>query len=90
MLDIMTSGIQAIIIIAILAVLMVLILHLLAQRSQQHMAEQAQANLINMHSLGLQAIIGINEIEIVDSSLDNAPHRTKVTQPGTTVTAKTT
>jgi competence protein ComGC len=77
----MDAGIQAILVVAILAVLMVLVLHFLAQRSQQHMAEQGQANLINMHSMGLQAIIGANEMKIVDDSL--ADH-------GATATAQTT
>jgi Tfp pilus assembly protein FimT len=71
MLDIMTAGIQAIIIIAIMAVLTMLALHFLAQRSQQHMAETAQSNLINMHSMGLQAIIGSNELSVVDRSLQD-------------------
>jgi hypothetical protein len=86
MLDIMNAGIQAIIIVAILAVLMVLILHFLAQRSQQHMAEQGQANLINMHSMGLQAIIGANEMKIVDDSLSDNPPASATT---TVTTSKT-
>jgi hypothetical protein len=88
MLDIMNAGIQAIIIISILAVLMVLVLHFLAQRSQQHMAEQGQSNLINMHSMGLQAIIGANEMQIVDKSLNEPAATTTIVQPGTTVTTK--
>jgi competence protein ComGC len=83
MLDIMNAGIQAIIIVAILAVLMVLILHFLAQRSQQHMAEQGQANLINMHSMGLQAIIGANEMKIVDDSLQDGKTATQPVQTQT-------
>jgi Tfp pilus assembly protein FimT len=75
MLDIMTAGIQAIIIIAIMAVLTMLALHFLAQRSQQHMAETAQSNLINMHSMGLQAIIGSNELSVVDQSLQDKTTR---------------
>lgn len=74
MLDIMNTGVQAIIIIGIMSVLTMLVLHFLAQRSQQHMAETAQSNLLNMHSMGLQAIIGVNELEIVDRSLqDTSP-----------------
>jgi Tfp pilus assembly protein FimT len=75
MTDIMTAGIQAIIIIAIMAVLTMLALHFLAQRSQQHMAETAQSNLINMHSMGLQAIIGSNELSVVDQSLQDKTTR---------------
>jgi hypothetical protein len=81
MLDIMTAGIQAIIIIAIMSVLTMLVLHFLGQRSQQHMAETAQSNLINMHSMGLQAIIGVNELQIVDKSLqDNTVATTQLKQ----------
>lgn len=81
MIEIMTSGVQAIIIISILSVLTMLALHFLAQRSQQHMAETAQSNLINMHSMGLQAIIGVNELQIVDKSLqDNTVTTTQLKQ----------
>ena len=88
MLDIMNAGIQAIIIVSILAVLMVLVLHFLAQRSQQHMAEQGQANLINMHSMGLQAIIGANEMKIVDDSLGDHGATATAQTTGTSAVAK--
>ena len=70
---ILNAGIQAIIVIGIMSVLTMLVLHFLAQRSQQHMAETAQSNLLNMHSMGLQAIIGVNELQIVDRSLQDTP-----------------
>jgi type II secretory pathway pseudopilin PulG len=76
MLDIMNAGVQAIIIVIILGVLSMIGLHYLAQRSQQHMAEQAQNNLINMQSMGLQAIVGVNTIDIVDKSLNELPTTT--------------
>ena len=88
MLDIMNAGIQAIIIVAILVVLMVVILHVLAQRSQQHMAEQAQASLVHLHSLGLQAIIGANEMKIVDDSLSNHGATATAQTTGTSAVAK--
>jgi type II secretory pathway pseudopilin PulG len=70
---ILNAGVQAIIVIGIMSVLTMLVLHFLAQRSQQHMAETAQSNLLNMHSMGLQAIIGVNELQIVDRSLQDTP-----------------
>lgn len=78
MIGIMTAGVEAIIIIAILCVLTMLALHFLAQRSLQHMNETSQSNLYNLHSLGIQAIIGANEMKIVDESLQN--HKPAQTQ----------
>jgi type II secretory pathway pseudopilin PulG len=69
--DIVEMGVWAIIGIAILSVLATLALHFLAQRSQQHSNETSQANLYNLHSLGIQAIIGANEMKIVDESLQD-------------------
>jgi len=71
--EIMNAGVQAIIVIAIMSVLTMLVSHFVAQRSQQHMAETAQSNLLNMHSMGLQAIIGANEMVIIDKSLQDNP-----------------
>ena len=71
MIDIVEMGVWAIIGIAILSVLATLALHFLAQRSQQHMNENSQSNLYNLHSLGIQAIIGANEMKIVDDSLQD-------------------
>jgi hypothetical protein len=76
--DIIEMGVWAIIGIAILSVLATLALHFLAQRSQQHMNETSQSNLYNLHSLGIQAIIGANEMKIVDESLESR----KSQQPG--------
>jgi len=75
MLDIMASGVQAIIIIAILGVISTIVMHFLAQRSLQHTNETTQSNLYNLHALGMQAIIGANEMKIVDESLQN--HKNK-------------
>jgi type II secretory pathway pseudopilin PulG len=69
--NIIEMGVWAIIGIAILSVLATLALHFLAQRSQQHSNETAQSNLYNLHSLGIQAIIGANEMKIVDESLES-------------------
>jgi hypothetical protein len=69
--DIIEMGVWAIIGIAILSVLATLALHFLAQRSQQHSNETSQASLYNLHSLGIQAIIGANEMKIVDESLES-------------------
>jgi LPS O-antigen subunit length determinant protein (WzzB/FepE family) len=69
--DIIEMGVWAIIGIAILSVLATLALHFLAQRSQQHTNETSQANLYNLHALGIQAIIGANEMMIVDNSLQD-------------------
>jgi hypothetical protein len=69
--EIIKMGVWAIIGIAILSVLATLALHFLAQRSQQHSNETSQSNLYNLHSLGIQAIIGANEMKIVDESLES-------------------
>jgi ABC-type transport system involved in cytochrome bd biosynthesis fused ATPase/permease subunit len=72
--NIIEMGVWAIIGIALLTVLATLAIHFLSQRSQQHMNETSQSNLYNLHSLGIQAIIGANELKIVDDSLqDNQP-----------------
>jgi heme A synthase len=78
--SIIEMGVWAIIGIAVLCVLATLALHFLAQRSQQHSNETSQSNLYNLHALGLQAIIGANEMKIVDDSLqDNGPTTTTTT-----------
>lgn len=69
--ELIEMGVWAIIGIAILSVLATLALHFLAQRSQQHTNETSQANLYNLHALGIQAIIGANEMMIVDNSLQD-------------------
>jgi hypothetical protein len=81
--DIIQMGIWAIIGIATLCVLAMLALHFLAQRSMQHMNETSQSNLYNLHSLGIQSIIGANEMKIVDESLES---RKTQTQPSQTQT----
>jgi heme A synthase len=83
--DIIEMGVWAIIGIAILSVLATLALHFLAQRSQQHTNETSQANLYNLHALGIQAIIGANEMMIVDSSLQD--RGVQPAQPGSTAQA---
>lgn len=70
-LDLMQVGIFGMIGIGFMGAVTTLILHFLGQRSQQHMAETSQTNLNNLHSLGIQAIIGANEMKIVDKSLEN-------------------
>ena len=67
--ELMELGIWAIIGVGFMGALTTLVLHFLGQRSQQHMNETSQANLYNLHSLGVQAIIGANEMQIVDKSL---------------------
>ena len=71
MFDLVEMGVFALVGIGILVAVVVLITHIIAQRSQQHMNETSQANLYNLHSLGIQAIIGANELKIVDDSLEN-------------------
>ena len=83
MIDIIEMGVWAMLGIGILTALIVLITHIVAQRSQQHMNETSQANLYNLHSLGIQAIIGANEMKIVDESLQNGKARTQPTQTQT-------
>jgi LPS O-antigen subunit length determinant protein (WzzB/FepE family) len=83
--DIIEMGVWAIIGIAILSVLATLALHFLAQRSQQHTNETSQANLYNLHALGIQAIIGANEMMIVDNSLQDRDGQP--TQAGSTAQA---
>lgn len=78
--NIVEMGVWAIIGIAILSVLATLALHFLAQRSQQHSNETSQANLYNLHSLGIQAIIGANEMKIVDESLESRNSQSQPTQ----------
>ena len=71
MVNIVGMGVWAIIGIGILCVLAMLALQFLSQRSLQHMNETSQSNLYNLHSLGIQAIIGANEMKIVDESLED-------------------
>jgi len=80
--DIIEMGVWAIIGIAILSALATLALHFLAQRSQQHMNETSQSNLYNLHSLGIQAIIGANEMKIVDESLESRKPQVQSAQGG--------
>jgi len=88
--EIIETGVWAMLGVGILVALIMLITHIVAQRSQQHMNETSQANLYNLHSLGVQAIIGANEMKIVDDSLQNGDRRTHtVATPGTTTTVKT-
>jgi len=70
LLELMQIGIFGMLGIGFMGAVTVLITHVLAQRSQQHMAEVSQTNLNNVHSLGIQAIIGANEMKIVDASLE--------------------
>jgi hypothetical protein len=69
--EIIEMGVWAIIGLAVISVLAMLGIHFLAQRSQQHMAEIGQTNLANIHSMGIQAIIGANEMIIIDESLES-------------------
>jgi|GEM_PF-4372624 len=69
MLPLLELGVWAIIGIGILCVLTMLVLHYLAQRSQQHMAETGQSNIINLLTMGMQGLIGTNTVKIVDDSL---------------------
>ena len=71
LMDLGQMGIWAIIGIGFMGALTTLVLHFLSQRSQQHMNETSQSNLYNLHSLGIQAIIGANEMKIVDESLES-------------------
>ena len=71
MYQIIEMGVWAMLGVGILTALVMLITHIVAQRSQQHMNETSQANLYNLHSLGIQAIIGANEMNIVDESLSD-------------------
>ena len=70
MLDIFELGVWAIVAIGFMSALITVITHVLAQRSQQHMAEQSQANQVNLLAAGLQAITGVNVIQTVDKSLE--------------------
>ena len=67
---IIEMGVWGILGVGVISVIAMLILHYLAQRSQQHQAEIAQQNLANIHSMGIQAIIGANEMVIIDESLE--------------------
>jgi hypothetical protein len=80
--DIIEMGVWAIIGIAMLGVLTTMVMHFLAQRSQQHMNETSQSNLYNLHSLGIQAIIGANEMKIVDESLESRKSQEQPAQGG--------
>lgn len=82
MTDIIEMGVWAIIGIAVMSVLTMLALHFLAQRSTQHMNETSQSNLYNLHSLGIQAIIGANEMKIVDQSLESRGQNQKTGEGG--------
>lgn len=88
MTDIIEMGVWAMLGIGILTALIVLITHIVAQRSQQHMNETSQANLYNLHSLGIQAIIGANEMKIVDESLSNHGATATAQTTGTNAVAK--
>jgi hypothetical protein len=80
--EIIEMGVWAIIGIAMLGVLTTMVMHFLAQRSQQHMNETSQSNLYNLHSLGIQAIIGANEMKIVDESLESRKSQEQPAQGG--------
>ena len=73
MLDIFELGVWAMVAVGFMAALTMLILHIMAQRSQQHMAEQSQANQVNLLAQGLQAMTGVNIIQTVDKSIENQP-----------------
>ena len=88
MIGIIEMGVWAMLGIGILTALIVLITHIVAQRSQQHMNETSQANLYNLHSLGIQAIIGANEMKIVDESLSNHGATATAEVTGTSAMAK--
>ena len=68
---IIEMGVWGILGVGVISVIAMLVLHYLAQRSQQHQAEIAQQNLSNIHSMGIQAIIGANEMVIIDESLES-------------------
>ena len=71
MLEIFELGVWAIVAIGFMAALITVVTHVLAQRSQQHMAEQSQANQNNILAQGLQAMTGVNIIQTVDASMEN-------------------
>jgi hypothetical protein len=71
LLELALIGVASIVALLILIGIAVVVIQVFTARSVEHIISLGMTSLIGIHQLGINAIIGANEMKIVDASLED-------------------